>query len=109
MSYASEQLEYYEQKAMEKHMRSIREGSIVRHFKHEHCPHPDWYIFKVLGFATHTETGESLVVYQALYDSDELDVHYGIYCRPVKMFFSRVDHNKYPEYTQQYRFEVVCE
>lgn len=109
MSYASEQLEYYEGKALEKHKRDIKVGSIVKHFKYETCRNLSWYIYKVLAFAKHTETGEDMVVYQALYDSDVLGVHYDVYCRPAEMFFSRVDHDKYPEYAQQYRFEVMRE
>lgn len=104
-----EQLKELDMKAKEMHRRGIKVGSIVRHFKHETCSDPSWYMYVVLAFAKHTETGEDLVVYKALYDSDELGVHYGVYCRPAEMFFSRVDHNKYPEYTQQYRFEVVSE
>ena len=88
-------------------MHGIGIGSIVQHFKREYACRPDVYVYKVLAFARHTETGEQLVVYQALYRDDDMGVNYGVYCRPLEMFFSEVDHEKYPEYSQKYRFELV--
>ena len=85
----------------------IKVGSIVKHFKREFAMRHDLYVYKVLEFARHTETGEILVVYQALYSDSKMGVKYGVYCRPYSMFFSEVDHDKYPAYSQTYRFELL--
>ena len=64
---------------------------------------PTEYLYKILAFAEHTETGEKLVVYQALY------APFKICARPYAMFMSEVDREKYPAIKQKYRFEVVQE
>lgn len=84
-------------------------GDIVSHFKRDMTDlvstNPDVYLYKILAFAHHTETGEPLVIYKALYNEPSLGVHYGIYARPYDMFMSKVDKEKYPNSVQEYRFE----
>ena len=74
-------------------MREIRQGQFYRHFKGG--------LYQVMAIATHSETKEKMVVYQALYGD------YGIYVRPYDMFASEVDHEKYPQVKQVYRFTQV--
>ena len=78
----------------------LRQGDIVKHFKREFgSDDPNKYLYKILEFAEHSETGETLVIYQALYGE------YGVYARPIEMFMSEVDREKYPDVKQKYRFE----
>ncbi len=78
-------------------------GDIVRHFKYETLSElekkENKYTYVIRGFASHTETEEELVIYQALYGD------FGTYARPKTMFLSEVDREKYPNIKQRYRFE----
>lgn len=75
-------------------------GEIVEHFKRDSKAdkYTTKYLYRIVGFAEHTETGELMVVYQALYDECE------VYVRPYEMFASRVDKKKYPDSKVIFRF-----
>lgn len=82
--------------------RDLHIGDIVQHFKREWVSaDTSEYLYKILAFAHHTETGEKLVIYQGLY------APFKVCARPYAMFMSEVDRGKYPDVKQQYRFEKV--
>lgn len=76
-------------------MGRIKKSTAYRHFKGGE--------YFVLDFATHTETGEKYVVYAEI----GLESFGRTWVRPYEMFASEVDHEKYPDATQKYRFEEV--
>lgn len=89
--------------------RKLEAGDIVQHFKRETVKdkeHSMEYLYVIESIATHTETREKLVVYRALYKNDENSVHFNVFARPYDMFMSEVDHEKYPNIKQKYRFEL---
>lgn len=84
--------------------RQFQTGDIVRHFKRETVdPASDRYLYMIVGVAKHSETGEEMMVYSPLYGDG------GLFVRPLDMFLSEVDHEKYPQIRQKYRFEKETE
>lgn len=70
----------------------VKLKAVYKHFK--------GYYYLVEDIATHSETNEKLVIYRALYGSNDL------YARPYEMFIEKVDKEKYPNVKQEYRFEL---
>lgn len=71
-------------------MREVKVGKKYRHFKGN--------VIEVIAIAKNTENLEDMVIYN--HDGD-------IWARPFSMFISEVDHSKYPEVNQVYRFEEI--
>ena len=91
--------------------RRFNKGDIVQHFKREKMTEeqlkeePNLYLYEIIGTARHTENKEELLIYKPLYKTKCVEgVDFVV--RPLDMFMSEVDHVKYPEIKQKYRFEL---
>ena len=88
----------------------LKKGDIVKHFKRELMSeevlktNPNIYLYEIIGTAKHTEDGEELMIYKPLYDA-ECTKNNDYAARPLSMFLSEVDREKYPSIKQKYRFE----
>ncbi|MGH1833174.1 DUF1653 domain-containing protein [Enterococcus gilvus] len=78
--------------------RTVLTGYTYKHFKGG--------IYVVVGEATHTETQEQLVIYHSI---DERKSLYApkLFARPLDIFLSEVDFEKYPNAKQKYRMELI--
>lgn len=80
---------------MKKYKRSIpKAGEKWMHFK--------GHVYKIIGFGNHTERMELVVIYQEAGDCT-------YWVRPLEKFMSKVDHDKYPNATQKWRFQKVAD
>lgn len=83
----------------------LTKGTVVKNFKRtmmttkELQEEPFKYLYLVNGLCTHTETGEVLIVYTSIGE-------HKLWARPIDVFISKVDKEKYPEAKQEYRFEI---
>ncbi len=91
--------------------REFNQGDIVQHFKRELqdekalLNNAKLYLYEIIGSARHTENGEELIIYKPLYET-ECTKGVDFAARPKDMFMSEVDHEKYPNVKQKYRFEL---
>lgn len=93
---------------MEKTIEKIESVAKMLNGRHMPKPYEVYKHFKgnlyvVLNVARHTETNELLVIYSNVREMQR------IFARPLQMFMSEVDHEKYPDAKQKYRFENMME
>ena len=73
-------------------MRELKIHGVYKHFKGN--------LYLVEDIAFHSDTTDKVVLYRALYGDGKL------WCRPYDDFMSEVNHSKYPDISQKYRFEL---
>ncbi len=74
-------------------MRELQIGGVYKHFKGN--------LYRVEDIAKHSESSEVYVVYRQMYGDKSL------WIRTLEMFLEKVDHEKYPDVVQKYRFELI--
>lgn len=72
---------------------NIEVGKKYRHFKGKE--------YEVIAIGKHSETLEEMVVYKALYGNGD------VWIRPLEMFTTKLDKEKYPDIEQEYRFKEI--
>ena len=77
----------------DKVMRKIKKNTIYRHFKGNN--------YLVLDIVYNTDTDEEMVLYKSLYEDCKS------YVRPLSIFASEVDHEKYPNIKQKYKYVEI--
>ena len=79
-------------------MREVKVGQIYKHFKNKY-----YIVLDIVNDceSNNKEKPNKIVIYQALYDKHLK------WARPLENFASEVDHRKYPNIKQKYRFEEV--
>lgn len=83
-------------------MERVLKKGVYRHFK------AAYMLYELIGEATHTETGEKLVIYRNLYEKENLKKGQ-IWARPKEMFISKVPAGRENPNNQEYRFEYIGE
>ena len=89
--------------------REFKRDDLVKHFKKEANDFaPNAYLYRILYTdARETQNYKKVVVYIALYDSPDGLVKTGdVFVRDYDEFMSEVDHEKYTDIKQKYRFEL---
>ena len=82
-------------------------GDRAQHFKRRYLTpkeltaEPEKYLYDIIGTPEHTQTGETLMTSRPRYGEGRL------FARPLAMFLSEVDREKYPDAPQRYRFEKL--
>ena len=74
-------------------MRKVKKGETYKHFK--------GHVYRIIAIGKDSEDTSLKVVYQNVYDEND------VWIRDYDMFLSEVDHEKYPDIEQKYRFELV--
>ncbi len=74
------------------YLESKEDATIFKHFKGQE--------YKIVAVAKDSENLEEKIIYRGEYEDNPL------WIRSYEDFFSEVDHEKYPEIKQKYRFEI---
>ena len=87
---------------MDSRMESQNKIKDYRHMVGKRYRHFKGNTYRVMGFAVHSETSEILVIYVS---ESNISLEWA---RPLDMFLSKVDKEKYPDVEQEYRFQEIA-